>query len=49
MYDALTADPTALDELARISGLPLAELCGGLERLALAGLAHDAGGWWARS
>jgi DNA processing protein len=49
VYEALTADPTPLDELARISGLHLTELCGGLERLAQAGLAHDAGGWWARA
>jgi DNA processing protein len=49
VYDALTADPAPLDELARISGLHLAALCGGLERLGQAGLAHDAGGWWARA
>ena len=49
VYDALAGDPTALDELARITGLDLAELCGGLERLAQAGLAHDAGGWWTRA
>lgn len=49
VYDALTADPTPLDELARVSGLHLSEVCGGLERLAQAGLASDAGGWWARA
>ncbi len=48
LYDALSEDPASLDELARVTGLHLAEACGGLERLAQAGLAHDAGGWWAR-
>jgi DNA processing protein len=49
VYDALSADPAPLDELVRLTGLDLAELCGGLERLARAGLAHDAGGWWERA
>ncbi len=49
VYDALTADPAPLDELVRVTGLDLAELCGGLERLAQAGLARDAGGWWERA
>ncbi len=49
VYDALSADPASLDELARATGLHLAELCGGLERLAQAGLARDAGGWWERA
>ena len=49
VYDALSADPASLDELARITGLELAELCGGLERLAQAGLACDVGGWWERA
>ncbi len=49
VYDALTADPSPLDELVRATGLDLAELCGGLERLAQAGLARDAGGWWERT
>ena len=48
VYDALSGDPASLDELTRVTGLPLAELCGGLERLAQAGLARDAGGWWER-
>jgi DNA processing protein len=48
IYDALSADPAPLDELVRLTGLDLAELCGGLERLARAGLARDAGGWWER-
>jgi DNA processing protein len=48
VYDALTADPASLDELVRVTGLHLAELCGGLERLAQAGLARDVGGWWER-
>ena len=44
-----SVDPTPLDELARVTGLDLAELCGGLERLAQAGLACDVGGWWERA
>ena len=48
VYDTLTADPSALDELVRVTGIDLAELCGSLERLAQAGLARDAGGWWER-
>ncbi len=48
VFDALSADPAPLDELARETGLELAELCGGLERLAQAGLARDVGGWWER-
>lgn len=47
-YDALTADPTSLDELVRITQLDFPVLCGALERLARAGLARDAGGWWER-
>jgi DNA processing protein len=49
VYDALSTDPVSLEELVRVTGLELAELCGGLERLAQAGLAHDAGGWWERA
>jgi DNA processing protein len=49
VYDALSADPAPLDQLARLTGLELPALCGGLERLAQAGLARDAGGWWGRS
>lgn len=49
VYDALSADPAPLDELARVTGLDLAQLCGGLERLAQAGLARDVGGWWERT
>jgi DNA processing protein len=49
VYDALSPDPAPLDELVRLTGLDLAELCGGLERLAQAGLARDAGGWWERA
>jgi predicted Rossmann fold nucleotide-binding protein DprA/Smf involved in DNA uptake len=48
LYEALTFEPTSLDELVRITGLEFAELCGGLERLAQAGLARDVGGWWER-
>ncbi len=48
LYEALSPDPASLDELARITGLEFAELCGGLERLAQAGLARDVGGWWER-
>ena len=48
VYDALSPDPTSLDELARLTALDLPSLCGALERLARAGLAVDAGGWWRR-
>jgi len=48
VYDALSPDPTSLDELARMTGLDLPSLCGALERLARAGLAVDVGGWWER-
>ena len=48
VYETLTADPSSLDELVRVIGVDLAELCGSLERLAQAGLARDAGGWWER-
>lgn len=48
LYNALSPDPVSLDELARITGRDLAALCGGLERLAQAGLARDIGGWWER-
>ncbi|HWF15283.1 MAG TPA: DNA-protecting protein DprA [Acidimicrobiales bacterium] len=48
LYAALTYEPTSLDELARLTGLDFAALCGGLERLAQAGFARDAGGWWER-
>jgi DNA processing protein len=48
VYDALTPDPSPLDELVHVTGIDLAELCGSLERLAQAGLARDAGGWWER-
>ena len=49
VYDTLTPDPSSLDELVRVTGIDLAELCGSLERLAQAGLARDAGGWWERA
>lgn len=49
VYEALTQDPTSLEELARVTSLGFPALCGALERLAQAGLAHDAGGWWARA
>ncbi len=48
LLEVLTYEPTSLDELARITGLDFAELCGGLERLAQAALARDVGGWWER-
>jgi DNA processing protein len=47
--EMLSPDPTSLDQLARLTGLELPELCGGLERLAQAGLAHDLGGWWVKT
>ena len=48
LYDALSDDPAPLDELARVTGLAWRRSVRSLERLAQAGLAHDAGGWWAR-
>ena len=48
VYDALSADPSPLDELVRVTGIDLAELCGSLERLAQAALVRDVGGWWER-
>jgi DNA processing protein len=48
LLDALSSDPTSLDQLARTTGLDLPTLCGGLERLASAGVARDVGGWWER-
>jgi DNA processing protein len=49
VYEALSADPVPVDKLVRLTGLDLAGVCGGLERLAQAGLARDAGGWWAQA
>ena len=49
LYEALSSDPASLDDLVRVTGLDLPTLCGGLERLAQAGLAHDIGGWWQRA
>ncbi len=49
VYEALTQDPTSIEELARVTGLAFPALCGALESLAQAGLAHDAGGWWERA
>ena len=41
VYEALSSDPASLDDLVRVTGLDLPALCGGLERLAQAGLAYD--------
>jgi DNA processing protein len=49
VYDALSQDPASLDELLQRTKLRLTDLCAGLERLALAGLARDLGGWWVRT
>jgi DNA processing protein len=49
LFEVLSPDPTSLDQLVRLTGLELPALCGGLERLAQAGLAHDVGGWWERA
>ncbi len=48
VFDALTSDPASLDTLIRVTGFDLSALCGALERLAQAGLARGAGGWWER-
>jgi predicted Rossmann fold nucleotide-binding protein DprA/Smf involved in DNA uptake len=49
LFDALSSDPVSLDQLVRSTGLTIAALCGGLERLARAGVARDVGGWWERT
>ncbi len=49
VLDALSSDPASLDDLVRATGLEMANLCAGLERLAHIGLAHDLGGWWVRA
>jgi DNA processing protein len=49
LFEKLSPDPTSLDQLVRLTGLPFATLCGGLERLSQAGLADDLGGWWVRT
>jgi DNA processing protein len=49
VFDALSFDPVSLDHLARVTGLELPALCGGLERLARDGVARDIGGWWERT
>jgi DNA processing protein len=48
VWDALSSEPASLDQLARLTGLGLPALCGGLERLAAAGVARGIGGWWER-
>jgi len=49
LFDVLSPDPISLDQLVRATGLDLPALCGGLERLARAGVARDVGGWWERT
>jgi DNA processing protein len=49
LLKVLTADPTSLERLLQLTGMELAVLCGGLERLARAGVARDIGGWWERT
>jgi len=49
LLDELSSDPVSLDHLLRMTGLDLAALCGGLERLARLGVARDIGGWWERT
>jgi DNA processing protein len=49
LFEALSSDPVSLDHLARVTGLELPALCGGLERLAREGVARDVGGWWERT
>jgi DNA processing protein len=49
LYDALSQDPTALDDLLALTGMGLTNLCAGLQRLDRAGVARDLGGWWVRT
>jgi predicted Rossmann fold nucleotide-binding protein DprA/Smf involved in DNA uptake len=49
LFEALSSDPVSLDHLARVTGMDLPALCGGLERLARDGVARDVGGWWERT
>lgn len=49
LFDLLSSDPVSLDHLVRETGLDLPALCGGLERLAQAGVARDIRGWWERA
>jgi DNA processing protein len=49
LYDALSHDPTSLDDLLALTGLGFTKLCAGLQRLARAGVARDLGGWWVRT
>ena len=49
LFEALSSDPVSLDHLARVTGMELPALCGGLERLARVGVARDVGGWWERT
>jgi DNA processing protein len=49
LYDALSQDPTSLDDLLALTGLGFTNLCAGLQRLARAGVARDLGGWWVRT
>ena len=49
LLDLLSSDPVSLDHLARVTGMELPALCGGLERLARDGVARDIGGWWERT
>jgi len=49
VWEALSHDPSSLDQLVRSTGLELSVLCGGLERLATSGLARQVGGWWERA
>jgi predicted Rossmann fold nucleotide-binding protein DprA/Smf involved in DNA uptake len=49
LFEALSSDPVSLDHLARVTGMELPALCGGLERLARDGVARDIGGWWERT
>jgi DNA processing protein len=49
LWAVLSADPISLDQLARLTGWEISALCGGLERLARAGMARDVGGWWERA
>jgi DNA processing protein len=49
LYGELSQEPSSMEDLLERTGLEMAELCAGLQRLARVGLARDLGGWWERT